>query len=147
MARINLPRVVVGGVLGGIVCVLLQSFANALGVRFAAAVDRTQPVSWLPGVALAVEVLVAAPLWTWFYAAIRPRLGPGPRTALIAAFWIWLFLVPYTQLVMVGLGALRLLSLRALLWVDLYAFLPIAGALLVGAWVYQEREAASAANA
>jgi hypothetical protein len=26
----------------------------------------------------------------WTYAAIRPRLGPGPRTAFTAAFVIWL---------------------------------------------------------
>ena len=26
----------------------------------------------------------------WLYAAIRPRYGPGPRTAAIAGFVMWL---------------------------------------------------------
>jgi hypothetical protein len=29
-------------------------------------------------------------LTVWVYAAIRPRFGPGPRTALSAAFVVWL---------------------------------------------------------
>lgn len=28
---------------------------------------------------------------TWLYAAIRPRFGPGPRTALVAGTAMWLF--------------------------------------------------------
>jgi hypothetical protein len=35
-------------------------------------------VDFLTGIAL-----------VWLYAAIRPRFGPGPRTALVAAFATW----------------------------------------------------------
>ena len=27
----------------------------------------------------------------WLYAAMRPRFGPGPKTAMISAFIVWLF--------------------------------------------------------
>lgn len=30
------------------------------------------------------------PIRIWLYAAIRPRYGPGPRTAIIAGFAMWL---------------------------------------------------------
>lgn len=43
-------------------------------------------------------------LTVWAYAAIRPRFGPGPRTALTAAFAIWLAAhVAYASYAFMGL--------------------------------------------
>ncbi|HKW50897.1 MAG TPA: hypothetical protein VJQ53_04120 [Candidatus Eisenbacteria bacterium] len=40
--------------------------------------------------------LLAGILGVWLYAAIRPRFGPGPKTAMIAAVALWMavYLMP-----------------------------------------------------
>ena len=35
--------------------------------------------------------LVVGIMLVWLYAAMRPRFGPGPKTAMISAFVVWLF--------------------------------------------------------
>ena len=73
-------------------------------------------------------------LTMWLYAAIRPRYGAGPRTAVIAGFAVWLL----TLLVDGGWPALGLVPMRLyviLKAADLAAF-PLAS--LTGAWFYQE---------
>jgi fatty acid desaturase len=49
-----------------------------------------------PNPATNVPVLIAATFLIgfaaiWLYAAIRPRFGPGPRTAVIAGVAVWIF--------------------------------------------------------
>ena len=71
----------------------------------------------------------------WVYAAIRPRFGPGPKTAIIAGLVLW-------TLVWALLGASASLSgmitpsiaVISALWGVVE--LPIAA--IAGAWVYRE---------
>jgi hypothetical protein len=45
------------------------------------------------GMAIATEVVssfVVGFLLVWLYAAMRPRFGPGPKTAILAAVVVWI---------------------------------------------------------
>ncbi len=139
MGKINIGRVFLGGIAAGASSVVLQSLALVLGVRVSASLMRIPDVSFSAQLTMILtEVFIAGPAAVWLYAAIRPRFGAGPRTAIIAALWIWLISGPYVQVVFIGLGTLRLLSLSGLALLDVVGFVSIAVAMLIGAWLYKE---------
>lgn len=71
----------------------------------------------------------------FFYAAARPRFGPGPRTALIVGFALWLggYVLSLLGYHMLGLFPPGLLITWALI-----GLIELLLAALVGAWVYRE---------
>lgn len=79
--------------------------------------------------------VVAAIFALWLYAAIRPRYGPGPSTALRAgvAHWVIGILLP----TLVGVRLLRL-PMRFLIAEVIAAFASFVAATVVAAWRYQE---------
>lgn len=71
----------------------------------------------------------------WLYAAIRPRYGPGPKTAVTAAFIVWLLalVAPVGHLAAFGVVSVRFAA------VDLPTELvAVVVATLAGAWAYRE---------
>jgi len=95
MAGINVGRVIGGGLLAGVVMNVVDGVTNGaiLGARWAEETKRlgidmaTQSASlagWLTFGFLCGIVLV------WLYASIRPRYGPGPKTAVIAGLTVWI---------------------------------------------------------
>ena len=94
MASINLRGVVVGGLVAGLVINVSEYILNepVLGADMAAAMTahNLPPIG---GSAIAVFVALGFVLGlalVWLYAAIRPRFGPGPKTAAIAGASVWL---------------------------------------------------------
>jgi hypothetical protein len=96
MAGINTGRVVGGGLVAGLVMNVVDGVTNGaiLGARWAEetkrlGVDVSQAaqsqalMGWVTFDFLCGLVLV------WLYAAIRPRYGAGPKTAVIAGLAIW----------------------------------------------------------
>ena len=139
MAGINGRRVLLGGLLAGLI-------SNILGVSFAhlvlwgevqAIVERFHlpPFpAYTPFAHLTTRFLWGVAL-VWLYAAIRPRYGPGPRTAVRAAVAAWFFLYFVFALGMApwGFFPVRVLAIMAV-W-GLGELLLMA---LAGAWVYRE---------
>ena len=91
MAQLNSSRVIVGGLAAGLVMNIIDATTNGflLGAQW-----KAETAALNPGLLAKAEsgtlgwVLVdfiLGILTVWVYAAIRPRLGPGPRTALTAA--------------------------------------------------------------
>jgi hypothetical protein len=80
----------------------------------------------------------------WLYAAMRPRFGPGFRTAVIAGFFVWLFvgIWPFIWNNLVPLWPSNL-TMVALVWT--FFEYPIAAA--AGAWMYKERPLAAVTTA
>ena len=74
----------------------------------------------------------------WVYAAIRPRYGAGPRTAVRAGLVTWAFAVFLANLANYPLG---LLPARLLVITSIVALVEVVVATLVGAWLYKEEEA------
>jgi hypothetical protein len=97
MARINYGRVVLGGLAAGVVANVCDFVSNSLFladdmIRLAQRLNLNQRVLASPAVALtwvAVD-FVYATLIVWTYAAIRPRFGSGPGTAIRAGVVLWL---------------------------------------------------------
>ena len=69
------------------------------------------------------------------YAAIRPRFGPGPRTAIIAGLFAWFGVVVYGSVIFLGLGMTPTNVFAIVLAWELVEYLL---ATLVGAWLYKE---------
>ncbi|MBI4467172.1 MAG: hypothetical protein HY656_07090 [Acidobacteria bacterium] len=130
-------RIFLGGMLtGGIWGVLTAaSFVFVLGgtEEFLDAVEAA-PNGPLPPI-----LYMAIGIWTmWLCAAIRPRYGPGPKTAVIASFAVWLIgTLVDALLVSFGLVSLPASALLAPVAVSLPVI--IAGA-VAGAWASETHE-------
>jgi len=87
----NWSRVLLCGLLAGIVWIILGSIVTALLGRDFAALPHNRLGTPTPGFILlniVMDVLEGISI-LWLYAAIRPRFGPGAKTAIIAAFAWW----------------------------------------------------------
>lgn len=95
---INTSKVITGGLVAGVVANVIGyiGFGMFLGARMEAEAVAVAPAlagrSMTPG-AIATQVIlqfVIGLLIIWVYAAIRPRFGPGMKTAVYAALVVWL---------------------------------------------------------
>ncbi|NIR44970.1 MAG: hypothetical protein GWN53_11130 [Gammaproteobacteria bacterium] len=147
MGKINLGRVVLGGLLAGVVLNVLE-FINGLILR-----DRWMAAREALGLGPeGTGMMIAWVIWgfllgiamVWLYAAIRPRFGPGPKTAVWAGLTAW-FLIGLLGFGTTAIGGMfpTGLVVISLIW-GLFE-LPIAT--VVGAWPYQEGGAAPSAGA
>ncbi len=76
----------------------------------------------------------------WLYAAIRPRYGAGPKTAIRVGLVTWAVAVFLANL---GNYPLGLFPTRLLVITSVVALVEIVVATLVGAWLYKEEEVVS----
>lgn len=139
MSRINMQRVILGGIVAGIVINIGEAILNLviLEADMEAALARLN-LPPIGGQAIAVFVFmgfVVGILTTWLYAAIRPRFGPGPKTALCAGATVWFFAYFYSGLGMVVMGMFttRLMTI-AVAW----GLVEILAAAVAGAALYKE---------
>lgn len=94
---INTGKVVVGGFAAGVVSNVLGflGFGLLLGPKFNAEMDAIVPglsTKMASGMNMAIGIVsqfVIGFLMVWLYAAMRPRFGPGPKTATYAGLTIW----------------------------------------------------------
>jgi len=143
MGKINLQRVIAGGLVSALVIAVFGTVVTpffpetwttamaALGSEFS---DPT--ATWpLPAILAGLAVQLGTGIViVWTYAAIRPRFGPGPRTAALAGLLVWLI---------IGIQILSLVVLRS---ISFQTFLVLHGpyvvalvlASLAGAWLYRE---------
>ena len=71
----------------------------------------------------------------WLYALIRPRLGPGVKTAIVAAFILWFGIYLYSGIIgMLLFGT----PLNMLLIGCVWGLVEYIIATIAGAWVYTE---------
>jgi hypothetical protein len=143
---INTQKVLIGGLVAGVVMNAIDFVTNTyiLGARMKAESDAFKPGladqmmsgSSIVGYIVMDFILGFALVWT--YAAIRPRFGPGIRTASYVAILFWIltgiFLSGYMHMGMMSAG----------LWWT-FAFIGLANYLLsawAGAKFYTENSAA-----
>src|SRR5436305_14732002 len=89
VGKINYGRVVLGGLVAGIVATLLDWFSNAvlMGQLWVDAMKSLNRPMLMTGQVLGGGLLlelVGGIVAVWTYAAIRPRFGAGARTAAYA---------------------------------------------------------------
>jgi len=144
MGKINWTRVLLGGLVAGAAGNVLMFAAWGLFTRpsLSAALEALgQPlqetvVSTVVGVMLGFLVMI---LVIWLYAAIRPRYGAGPKTALVAGVAAGLLFAVFPD---IGWGlTLRLIPARVWATDAVVSLVVIVIATLLGAWVYKEEGA------
>jgi hypothetical protein len=110
MGRINMSRVVLGGLLAGLVITISEALLNMV-VLSGQMAEAMKALNLPPDIgvgAIAVFVLVGFVLgivMVWMYAAMRPRLGPGPQTATIVALITWFLAYLYSS---IGMAAMHI---------------------------------------
>lgn len=143
MGGINVRRVFLGGLLAGLVFNTGEYVLNevVLGEHKATFMAESQMAAFDAGriVLFAILTFLFGIVLTWIYAAIRPRFGPGPKTAVIAELTIWAFgwLLIGTFLAVAGAYPMGL-TVITVAWGLFEA--PIAA--VAGAWLYYEGEGA-----
>ena len=139
MASMNVGRVVAGGLLAGLVInmsefvlnqpILGEKWEEALG-----AMDLQEPGTGAIGFFI-VTGFVLGLLTVWMYAAMRPRLGAGPKSAMIAGLFVWLL---YYGLVNVGIGLMGVFSFDLLGIVLGWSIVEMSIAAVIGCAIYKE---------
>jgi hypothetical protein len=139
MGKLNVGRVVVGGVAASVVMMLGELANGALSgdalTQHLAELGLSEPeaAAFVPvvGTTFATGILLI-----WLYAAIRPRFGAGPKTALIAGFVLWLPAVLFNSIASVAAGFLPS-GMPTVIGTG-WSLIQFCLAALVGAWLYRE---------
>ena len=139
MGKINVAKVVVGGLLAGLVVNISETILNLVvvsGDMEAFLQARNLPA--LGGAAIGgfiVLAFVAGIATVWLYAAIRPRFGPGPGTAVTAGLAVWFFAYLYPGIAngLMGMFPMKL-NVITLAW----GLVEVIVGSIAGAWVYAE---------
>ena len=138
MGRINGKRIVLGGIVAavivnvgeGLLGLLLrkdyEAAIRALGIHMEPDLATLLPIAWS---------VVVGILAIWLYAAIRPRYGPGPRTAVRAGLALWAF---STVTFSVAMASLRIFPVRLMAIATAWSLVEIIVAVVVGASLYRE---------
>jgi pimeloyl-ACP methyl ester carboxylesterase len=139
MGRINLGRVVIGGLLAGLVInisefllngvVLAQDMTAAMAALNKPPVDNSMIV-WFVLLGFGIGFMTV-----WLYAAIRPRMGAGVRTAVCASLTVWGLAYLYPNL---GTGILGIFPARLMMIVTIWGLAEMVIAGVAGAWLYTE---------
>lgn len=139
MGGINLGRWLAGGITAGIVIWILEGAASMFYMADMQAsmeahglVMEMNASAWV--ISVTVSLLVGLTL-IFFYAASRPRFGPGPGTAVLVAFVLWMgaYVVSLLGYLMLGLFPTGMLALWGLL-----GLVELMLAAIAGAWMYRE---------
>lgn len=138
----NSTRIVIGGVLAGVILFVGASFTNGviLGNDWDAWLKAMGPLNHAPSQAVAsliwlVVMILIGIAGMWIYAAVRSRLKPGPATAakVGVAVWICAFFAP--ELGNIALGAY---PINTIVVGSLAGLVGAVVAMLAGAWVYRD---------
>jgi hypothetical protein len=137
----NIGKIILGGIVAGIIYfagdgvvhgALLKphwtQVLGAIGVNPQQALES--PAYFAP------YDLLKGLLVVWLYASIRPRFGPGPKTAALAGLAVWFATIPVPML---GLLPMKFFGANFVVLWALYAIIPMVLGALVGGWIYREK--------
>lgn len=139
MASMNVGRVVAGGLLAGLIINISEFVLNQpiLGEKWKEAleaIDLQEPGTGAIAFFI-VTSFVLGLLTVWMYAAMRPRLGAGPKSAMIAGLFVWLL---YYGLVNVSIGLMGVFSFDLLGIVLGWSIVEMSIAAVIGCAIYKE---------
>ncbi len=146
MGKINWARVILGGLVAGLIMTISETVLHAivlaedgrrimqewhrLGLLATAEPDPTM-ILWHVALTFVLGILAV-----WTYAAIRPRYGAGPKTALCAGLAVWA--MSYFYSIVSVFAAIPIFPAR-LIWLPLvWSLMEVPIATLAGAWLYKE---------
>ena len=144
MGKIAWGRVILGGVVAGILWFIFEGVVQGylLGQEWhtaMAALGRSEEEMKAGAghfmLLVSAWCFLAGIAGVWLYAAIRPRFGPGPQTAVTAGIGLWamIYFAPS-----IFDFALHLWPSKLILIPMFTSFFESIIATLVGAWLYKE---------
>lgn len=139
MSKIDTGRVLVGGIVAGIIIDVFESVLNGVVLtahwNSVAASHNLAAVSTNEIVVFNILGLVSGIAAVWAYAAMRPRFGAGPTTATYAALLVWVvgYLLPDVSNAVIGLVPMSLT-----LTILVVGLVEVIVATVVGAYLYKE---------
>lgn len=139
MGKINLVRVLLGGLLAGLVLNIGEFLLNEpiLGEQWAEAMiamNKPPMTGDVIGIFVVMSFILGIAM-VWLYAAVRPRFGAGPKTAVVTGLTVW-FLVWLW-----GFGSTIAMDLypRNLVLITIaWGLIEVPLAAVAGAWLYKE---------
>jgi hypothetical protein len=139
MNKINFTRVILGGLVAGVVLnigefILNDFIISAQMKEFLGRLNLPDPGGSFIAVAVILTLVIGVVI-VWMYAAMRPRLGPGPKTAICAGIIAWIFVCVYCGVINgIVLQAPTNFLIIAIAW----CFVEYVLAAIAGAWLYKE---------
>ncbi len=140
MAKINWNRILLGGLVAGLIINAAEYLVNGviLQARWADAmkgIGRPEMISGAQIAAFNVWGFLVGIFTVWLYAAIRPRYGAGPKTAVCTGAAVWAL-----GYLLAGVApmVLHLLPRRLMAMGIAAGLIEVIVAALVGAWLYKE---------
>ena len=139
MSRINLGRVLIGGLLAGVIINLSEFVLNGIlleeEMNAAMAALNRPPIApsmiiWFMIISFGFGFMLV-----WTYAAIRPRMGPGVKTAVCAATLCWGLGYFYPNLFFY---VMNLFPRNIIILTTIWGLAEVVIAGIAGAWVYTE---------
>jgi hypothetical protein len=138
MGKINVGRVILGGLLAGLIISIseyvlntyvMAAETNTVLERLGLAEIGTNQIIGFIALTFVLGIVMI-----WLYAAIRPRFGAGVKTAIIAAVVVWIFgMLSGVGDVIIGIVPAGTMVLPAI-----WGLVETIVAAVAGAWVYQE---------
>lgn len=140
MGKIDAGRVLLGGLLAGLVVNITEFVLNGVVLKeewasVMKAINRPAEFTTAQMAGFVAWGFVFGILGVWLYAAIRPRFGAGPGTAVTAGFALWMLgnLMPNGFLMMMGTFPTNLLLIGIAV-----GLVEAVVAIVLGAAVYHE---------
>lgn len=145
MAHTNRGRVLLGGLLAGVVINIFEFVTNGVVLKadWGQALQALGKAPFPSGGAIAIYNVwgfLAGIAAVWIYAAIRPRYGAGAGTAVRAGIVTWGLAALLASLANYPSGVF---PTRLLIITTVVAFFEMIIATLAGAWLYKEDAAAT----
>ena len=144
MPTINYSGVLLGGLVAGTLLALGEAVLGTVVLSGEWEQTSVEPEAMTYGTwrSLAVISVVFATgfVLTWLYAAIRPRFGPGPKTAIIAGLALWTVAWALMGLSLTFSG---MVTPRIALVSAIWGLFEVPLASLAGAWLYREGDQAA----
>jgi len=139
MNTINFGRVVLGGLLAGLVLNIGEFLLNdkVLGTQMKDFMTRhnfAEPSGSFVGLAVGLTFVMGIVL-VLGYACIRTRLGPGVKTAIIAGLFAWFGVYVYNGIIN---GVLFGIPTNTMMMVVVWGLIEYVLAAIAGAWLYKE---------
>ena len=139
MGRINTGRVVLGGLVAGVVANALDYVINAYlmaeeGADMAQRLNLSQDVMQSSTYVWVGVDMIWGLLLVFAYAAFRPRFGPGPKTATLSGFTLWFAVC----IMFGGLMSMGIFTLPGFIKYSGLTLISALSASLAGAALYQE---------
>ena len=138
MGKINVGRVVLGGLLAGLVLNIGEYLLNAKVLEaqmktFMTQHNFTEPTNFI-AIAVCLTFVLGIVI-VWGYACIRPRCGAGVKTAIIAGIFAWFAVYIYCGIIN---GVLFGMPMNLMIMVSVWGLVEYAIAAVAGAWLYKE---------